>query len=515
LESAIAESDRALGEAGRTGSSLLAGALARLRVAGREEEGARFYHEGARAASAEELERYYDDVLPIARPAEKNRWNSGALAARRELLLKFWDVRAALGGLKSYERLAEHYRRLPYVEQHYRRLAQYGAPERNELRWLPAEKSSRFDDRGEIYLRHGKADQVIRSVAHEFMSDNESWLYRWPDGTSRMFHFFRARGGFSLPYIVPCDTEFLRDRAAHDPNLGRFYVRCDQASAALYSAAMREIYYEALETDTHFPRITRELPFFYDLYTFRGQPGRTAVVAAFAVPATKLEKNVDDNGVHYRFDVSLILADTALGTVSRTDDSATVRLPRGLSVDDLLRTHLEVQVPPSGTTLQRVIMTDPTAPGIGQYYGGPFPIPDYSGKDLMLSDLALGQISRTSGWKRGDVTLTLVPTSQFPDGSFHLFYEIYNLPAGRTYTTEVLIERTDKGAGGHLRELFGAGDDVRTTFSGESTARPDATLPEIRRIEAPLRKGRYRLTVIVKDNDSGQTAKRSRIFRIP
>ncbi|MGH7459586.1 MAG: hypothetical protein ACREMA_00985 [Longimicrobiales bacterium] len=266
----------------------------------------------------------------------------------------------------------------------------------------------------------------------------------------------------------------------------------------------------------HLPRFVRELPFYYDLYTFRGgAPGKTAVVAAFAVPATELEKSVDDKGVHYRFDVSLILADTALGTVSRTDDSASVRLPRALQGDDLLRTHLEVQVPPSASTLQRVIMTDPTAPGIGQLYWGPFPIPDYSGAELMLSDIALGQADRTAGWKRGDVMLTLVPTSQFPSGSFHLFYEIYNLPAGRAYTTEVMIERVDKGAGGRLRDLFGAGDDVSFKFSGESTAPADRTLPELRRIEAPLRKGRYRLTVVVKDHETGQTSKRSRLFRIP
>jgi hypothetical protein len=201
--------------------------------------------------------------------------------------------------------------------------------------------------------------------------------------------------------------------------------------------------------------------------------------------------------------------------VSRTDDSATVRSSRAFSDQELLRAHLEVQVPPSASTLQRVIMTDPTVPGIGQLYGGPFPIPDYTGNDLMLSDIALGHTSRSTGWKRGDVTLSLVPTNQFPTGSFSLYYEVYNLPAGRSYTTEIVIERVDKGAGGRLRGLFGAGDDVHVKYSGESAARADGTLPELRTIGAPLRKGRYRMTVIVKDDASGQTARRSRLFRIP
>ncbi|MGH7467002.1 MAG: GWxTD domain-containing protein [Longimicrobiales bacterium] len=515
LDSAITLADRALEAGPARADARKAAGVARLRVAGREQEGARFYFDGLRVANADELDSYYDDVLPIAEPKEQSRWQSGNLETRRELLLKFWNQRAALGGVTVAERVAEHYRRLPYAEQHYRRLALYGAPERNELRWQPAHKRSRFDDRGEIYLRHGRPDEVIGSMTAS-ENDSQSWLYWLPDGSFRMFHFVYARGGYSLPYYIPCADDFLRDRVQHDSRLGLLSMRkCDPGSTALYSASLRELYYEALESDSHYPRFTRDLPFFYDLYTFRGQPGRTAVVAAFAVPATKLEKNVDDQGVHYRFDVSLILADTALGTVSRTDDSATVRLSRALSDEDLLRTHLEVQVPPSGSTLQRVIMTDPTAPGIGQLYGGPFPIPDYSGRELMISDIALGQTNRSAGWRRGEVMLTLVPTSQFPTGSFDLYYEIYNLPAGRAYTTEVVIERLDKGAGDHLRNLFGASSDLRIKFSGESTARPDGTLPELRRIEELLRKGRYRMTVIVRDNETGQTARRSRLFRVP
>ena len=35
---------------------------------------------------------------------------------------------------------------------------------------------------------------------------------------------------------------------------------------------------------------------------------------------------------------------------------------------------------------------DATTPGVGQLYSSPFPIPDYSGDHLMLSDIALGQL---------------------------------------------------------------------------------------------------------------------------
>ncbi|MGH7128212.1 MAG: hypothetical protein ACREIV_06570 [Planctomycetaceae bacterium] len=254
----------------------------------------------------------------------------------------------------------------------------------------------------------------------------------------------------------------------------------------------------------------RPLPFFYDLYTFRGTGGRTAVVAAFAVPAGRLEIEDRPRGVRYRFDVTLVLADTALRSVSRTDDSVYVGSPHPLPGEHLLFTHIEVQAPPSGSTLQRVIMTDATKPGIGQLYGASFPIPDYSGSDLMLSDIALGQPGAQAGWERGDVTLALLPTSQFPGSRFDVYYEIYNLPAGHRYATEIFVEDADSTS----TEPVGDRTAVRLRFSGEAATRPDGMLPELRRVETALGRGHYRITVIITDEQTGETASRSRFFHV-
>jgi tetratricopeptide (TPR) repeat protein len=516
-EAAIVAADRAV-EAGATSSALYTAAQARL-IAGQKEAGQKLYHDAIQSASDEDLERYFDDVKSLASEVEKGRWSSADAAARRKLLDGFFDIRAALGGVRTPDRLAEHFQRLAYVKQHFQRRSLMGAPPENAFLWLLAKDRSSYDDRGVIYLRHGAPTEQIRTLTDMGQPNNESWYYRRPDGTARMFHFFQMRGDYVLPYRLPCATQdFFRDRATRDARLGMEGLRCSPFSSLSmesYSADMREVFHEALTTDTHFPRFLKDLPFFYDLYTFRGPEKSTAIVAAFAVPANALEITSEQSGVRYRFDVSLILADTAKGSVSRTDDSASIAMPRPLSSNDLLRTHLEVNMPPSSSTLQRVIVSDPTEPGIGQLYGGPFPIPDYTGKQLMLSDIALGQPTKERGWKRGDVSLLLVPTSQFPEESFSLYYEVYNLPAGTKYSTEIEIERLDKSAGAKLRSLFGGSGDVRFRFGGESTAGPDGTLPELRRIEAPLGRGRYRLTVVVKDLGTGATTRASRNFIIP
>ncbi len=254
----------------------------------------------------------------------------------------------------------------------------------------------------------------------------------------------------------------------------------------------------------------RPLPFFYDLYTFRGDAGATTVVAAFAIPAGRLEREWEDGEARYRFDVTLVLADTALKSVRRTDDSVAVAVPRSLSGDHIIHTHIEVQAPPSKSTLQRVIMTDASTPGIGQLYGSTFPVPDYTGTELMLSDIALGDPDAREGWRRGDVTLALLPTSQFPEGSFDVYYEVYNLPSGHRYLTELAVAPVDSS--GAPRD--GAGGVVRARFDGKAASAPDGSLGELRRVDTSLSKGHYRMTVTVTDQETGEVATRSRPFQV-
>lgn len=256
----------------------------------------------------------------------------------------------------------------------------------------------------------------------------------------------------------------------------------------------------------------RPLPFFYDLYTFRGRDGGTSVVAAYAVEAGSLETAAVDSRVRYRFSVTLVLADTLLRSVSNTHDTVHVDVPRAMPDDHLLYTHVEIQAPPSATTLHRVLMTDATRPGVGQLYSEHFPIPDYTGTQLMLSDIALGQPGADTGWTRGGVTLALLPTTQFPSSAFDVYYEIYNLPAEREYSTEIAIQRLDAVADNMTDDHRPV--SLRFTGTSPADAGTATSLPELRRVSASLPKGRYRLTVTIKDLSTGHAASRSRTFEV-
>jgi hypothetical protein len=254
----------------------------------------------------------------------------------------------------------------------------------------------------------------------------------------------------------------------------------------------------------------RPLPFFYDIHTFRAEGGLTTVVAAFAVEAGKLETERVSGNERYRFSVSLELADTLLRTFTIRHDTVFADLPGRVRDEHLLYTHIEAQAPPSRDIQQRVVMIDATEPGIGQLYWEYTRIPDYSGAELMLSDVALGQPDAQSGWTRGEATLALLPTSQFPSSAFDVYYEIYNLPAGNPYATEIAIEPV----AARSTETVEDREPIRLRFPGESAADADGTLPQLRRVETSLAKGSYRIIVTIEDLSTGETASRSRTFEV-
>jgi hypothetical protein len=252
------------------------------------------------------------------------------------------------------------------------------------------------------------------------------------------------------------------------------------------------------------------LPFSYDIYTFRGEGGRTAVVAAFAVEVGNLETKSVGASERYKFSVNLVLADTVLRSVTNRHDTVSGELPRRVRDEHLLVTYIEVQAPPSDDIEQRVTVIDAIEAGIGQMYINSTRVPDYSGPELMLSDLALGLPDIPTGWTRGEATLALLPPSQFPSSAFDVYYEIYNLPVGNPYTTVVTVERVEDISS----ETSEGREPIHLHFTGESAATADGTLPELRRVVTSLARGSYRITVTIEDLKTGKTASRSRTFQI-
>ncbi|MBI4544618.1 MAG: hypothetical protein HY703_05465, partial [Gemmatimonadetes bacterium] len=187
-----------------------------------------------------------------------------------------------------------------------------------------------------------------------------------------------------------------------------------------------------------------------------------------------------------------------------------------LQPGEYLRAHLTLEVSPAESALHRVVVEGSGPPPMGQLYGGPLRVPDYSGDRLMLSDLVLAEADREGAWRRGGVSLSIVPPGQFrAPGVFRLFYEIYNLPPGVPYRTEIEVKpAAGRSLLARLRSLLGGKERIQLRFEGVATSGPDNLLQEVRRVAAEFRPGRYRLRLRITNLSTQEAAVRDRLFDV-
>lgn len=136
------------------------------------------------------------------------------------------------------------------------------------------------------------------------------------------------------------------------------------------------------------------------------------------------------HAVEYGIDMTLIVADTAAGRVARVDSTVSAQIARPLGKGESLRTHV-------------TLPTSPTPRGVP------------------------------------------------PHHRFRAYYEVYGLPGGTAYSTELRIDRVRGGIARAVRGMFGGNDSIRLRFTDEAAGR-DGTQREIRLIDSALDPGRYR-----------------------
>lgn len=495
-------------------------ALARALLRGGElEAGAREYFGAIEDATPAVAAQIFDDVRPIASEAEIAAWEAADPAGRRAWLRNYWEVRAALAGVGVPERIAEHYRRLARAWEDYARMKKWGAPPANAL--LLERPDLPFDDRGLILIRHGRPFEAIRSPARppQFLP-NESWAYPRLEGGFRLMHFVKYAspgtqgfGDYVLVYNVLCDRDWLTDRVLYDRRL--VFASCDEFGERSISAEVRRDAYTLLRTDSHRPDFAKLVPFVYDIFAFRGDNGLTDLTAAIELPASQLQPTLTGSGARWGVRTSFILADTLERRVTRLDTTLVVRKPGERTAEAIILATLDVPVVPGTGLAQRLVVRDAADSTAGGMLGRVLDVPDFYGDALMTSDLVLAAPGVEGPFRRGSVSLRLVPTREYRGGAFDVFYEVYNLAPDGAYSTELLVERDGGGIGRSVKRLFGGGGpDVQLRFEGRAQPESDGVVREIRSVETNLTPGRYRLRITVTDATTGESATRERPFTV-
>jgi len=516
---------------------------------GSDSAGAALYLAGLDSLDAEAAAAYFKDLGPLVREAEAAEWDDAAdPAAQGAWLRRFWARRAAEAGVTVGERVAEHYRRLFVARERYRRTSQRNASLTDIRAIGHGLRDFGVDDRGVMYILHGRPDTVVSTVAGDVLP-NESWLYRLP-GRELVLHFvaLRRAGEFVLvddplkayegPLGPRCTAlgcirpdaaiNLLEDRERLDPRYALLANKVrllqpdtegregdlEQARLQL-SAEMLRMATTALAEDTYSPDLGRHLPFYYDTYSFRAPGGGTDLIVALAVPGEELRPEDALAGVVYPLELTVLVLDTATGTSYRADTLRVFHSPVPLAAEENLRAIIELDAVRGGNYVHRVMLRSRGRELAGAVYGGPLEVRDFTGDTLMVSDLVLAEAAGT-GWSRGGTELGLVPPRQFRRGdTVTLFYELYNVPAGATYRTVIRAEPLQGvGLWGKLKRIFG-GDPapLALSFDAVATAGASGTEPVLRRLDVgSLPPGAYRLTVAT--TVGGQTVQRQTEFAI-
>ena len=266
------------------------------------------------------------------------------------------------------------------------------------------------------------------------------------------------------------------------------------------------------------------LDFYYEALSFRGQDGKTDLQLNLGLPIDNVARPEDiDTTVVVNRRIALV-------------DSRRARLHK--RKDDLAVPVSDANLGLSLLALDRVDMA--AAPGVYQLaveawrkntdmlqvYQQTLDLPDYSGGELMMSDIQIAQSVREAGdgadpkFVRQGWNILPAPSRTFYIGnSVFVYFEVYNLEKdafGNTryeVTFEVISKSTsDTSPRTFLPRIRKDGEAIEVRYEQVGTAVWVSDFVELDLGQAD--QGRYSLHMTVKDLNADRTIKRDSLFRI-
>ncbi|MXY48838.1 MAG: GWxTD domain-containing protein [Gemmatimonadetes bacterium] len=509
----------------------------------------------------------YRDLAHVAPPDELASWQEAGGSGRDARWHAFWNARDSNPATVVNERLVEHYRRVMYARYHYSQgqhpydrrgeiHVRFGAPEdrRGDVHIAdrnaygsaaiaddPAvdavrERNNRYGyrlrvDRGrmtivtpegmteEMYEAGGiLADGIVASTGQLAMQDErklmghgyatESWVYaRY--GLELFFVDQFGGGRFDYPWgnLLTSPQETVRQELYSPRRLaGELIKRSPEEYRHDFGG-------EPLE-------------YAFDAVSFRADNGATELDLSYSIPVWQFGDVSDGKGNSTRLEHLVTLRDSAM---SPRFSHAFGFGPFDRPKRQLAESHVKVPVytlpervvAPSGDYTLAVQVRDETSQKIG-VYRRPVRLSDYSGEELLISDLKLATLITPSGvqgpFVRNGLNITPNPGRLYiRENPVYVYYEVYNLNLdgeGKT-AYEILYEISPRN--GNERRGWsarGQGDmqTVMMVFSGAGYAAEDREYTSLDTSSLPA--GEYVLTVTFTDLNAGSSVTKSANFLV-
>lgn len=464
---------------------------------GETTEGATAYWQGMDVWDEAAASAYVYDVAMITAEDELVALTDGTLQKRKASFEHFWKKRALRSGITMGDRIAEHYRRLDYARRNFAMDFGINTIGTNVFGGRRKGVEREIDDRGLIYIRYG--DPELRSIIQPLSARSEAWGYRQPNG--RITPYFFAGGRIiadPLPVFGPVALEAFDPRyafVAARAQTAHTYAFMKKAGADTrvgianaYEDASRQndriVYdnrvrlFNAFYADAAKPYFKKNVSVFHDFAAFRGN-GCTDVVFGLAVPAPA-------------FRATLAIADT-FSWEAQSVDTLVSHTENGLAQSD----GIICTLPDYNAYVRFTVTVDSTSGGAA---GQELHVADFAGKSLIMSDL-LFAFERAGSFARGNAQLALAPARTFRQQEpFKVYYELYNLPRGRKYRTDITFTTLESNP---LARLFKGKSKTTVTFEGESNS--DDVVTELRTLVPEVEPGKVQVRIDITDLTTMET----------
>ena len=498
----------------------------------------------------------YEDLSLVAFPEELAAYRSLSEAEREAFLDQFWLKRDPTLISAGRARRVEHYRRVWYARTYF------------------ASKVQPWDKRGEVYIRYGAPNYRSRSgrtnpppsVAVQAIKERNAFtIYREKESDALPIPGEIAHGRALIEPVFPLDRS-ARERVddvyvAEEPTVhweswvytqvggGIEFVFTDQMLngqwafappplsanlpidlmtrlAELNPANVLQVVSSAMPERYTLPPGIEPLAFYYDLATFRGKAGNTAVEVYYGIAPEQMAVQEVGQLSQIQVERTVVFTDSTGEVAHRNVDAlpfawaASSSLKQGTFLPDVVT--MEV---PSGTYRVAVQLIDQVSGKWGIYQQA-VTVPAYR-DSLGISDLELAwsisEKPQGKKFQKGNVWVIPMPSRSYRDDQrIYVYYEIYNLQKDQFGQTKYRISyairqdlRTRLGVFGAVfsgfRRLLSAGKpEVVVSYdrTGNETFEPIYFELETEELDM----GVHQIEVRVTDLNGGGAVSKSAVF---